>query len=281
VKEVDQKERWMRATGIAALLLFLLGCGAGPDVISEGASVEDPYDGPLHLRVAAPDHPDPLVRAGAAGRAIECSGQPYAGSTGHNWGVASGLATPEEALEAFVDDDGGLVPRGGYRLERETKNRVLFSYDVSGETKVAVIVAENTEGAGWTMETFAACDPAELPDAVTDELGIDVWVNAKDERVPTRTIQSSRGPEHCDWDSAIFLSLGDDIFVKDTQGVLPHELLSGPFVPDIALPKDARDTGYMLDGQRLWVGADRSSAFIVTEQAVERWPVATASVGCG
>lgn len=271
----------MRATGIAALLLLLLGCDTGPDVISEGAPVEDPYDGPLYLRVAEPDHPDPLVRAGAAGRALECSGQPYAGSTGRNWGVTSGLATPTEALEAFIGNDGALVPRGGYRLERETQNRVLFSYDMSGDTKVAVIVAENTEGVGWSMETFAECDPAELPDAVTDELGIDVWVNEKNERVPITTIQSSRGAEHCDWGSATFLSLGDYIFVKDPQGVLPQESLSGPFVPDIALPEDAEDTGYILDGQRLWVGADRSSAFIVTQQRVERWPVATSSVGCG
>jgi hypothetical protein len=277
----------VKATGIALLSLLLVGCGAlaGPVVLSEGTPVEDPYDGPLYLRVSQPDHRNFLVRAGAAGRVIQCSGDPYSGSTGSNWGVPEGLATSAKALEAFIRDQAGPpIPAAGYRLERETQDRVLFTYDVSGDTKVAVIVAKNSDGTsgedGWSMETFAQCDPAELPDAVTEELDIDVWVNEQGERVPVTVISSGQGPEHCDWDSATFLDLRGDTFVKDPEGVLPSEYVNGTFVPDTSLPADANDTGYRLDAQQLWVGADGSAAFIVTEEGVERWPAADEALGC-
>ncbi len=287
----------MRAAGVTVLMFLTVGCGSevigegapvvisegAPVVISEGAPVDDPYEGPLYVRVSEPDHRDPLVSSGAAGMALECSGDPYSGSTGRNWGVTGGHATAAEALEAFVGDEGASLPLRGYRPERETHDRVLFSYDVGDDTRVAVIVADNITGtsgeSGWSMETFAQCDPAEFPPAVTDELGIQVWTNEQGERIPITVIQSSRGPEHCDWDSATFLDLRGDTFVKDPQGVLPPESFSGTFDPNITLPEDAKDTGYRLDGQRLWVAADRSAAFIVTEQGVERWPVAT-DFGC-
>lgn len=278
----------MRATGIAVLSLLLVGCGAsaGPVLLSEGTPLEDPYDGPLYLRVSQPDHRDPLVRAGAAGRVIECSGDPYSGSTGSNWGVPEGLATPAEALEAFIRDQAASpIPVAGYHLERETQDRVLFTYQVSGDTKVAVIVAKNSDHRtsgedGWSTETFAQCDPAELPDEVTDELDIDVWVNEQGERIPVTVISSSQGPEHCDWDSATFLHLRGDTFVKDPEGVLPSEHLNGTFVPDTSMPTDANDTGYRLDAQQLWVRADGSAAFVMTEQRVERWPAADEALGC-
>lgn len=269
------------------LSVLIGGCAVlgDPVVLNGGAPVEDPYDGPLHLRVSQPDHQNPLVRAGAAGRVIECSGDPYSGSTGSNWGVPQGLASPAEALQAFIRDEAGSqIPEAGYRLERERQDRVLFTYHVSGETKVAVIVVENSDGTsgedGWSMETFAQCDPAELPAAVTDDLDIDVWVNEQGKRVPVTVISSGQGPEHCDWDSATFLDLRGDTFVKDPKGVLPSEYLNGTFVPDTSLPADASDTGYHLDAQQLWVDADGSAAFIVTEQGVERWPAADEDLGC-
>ena len=272
----------MRTAGLTALLLLAMGCG--PDVIAEGAPVDDPYDGPLYIRVSQPDHLDPVVRSGAAGMTLECSGDPFLGSTGRNWGVTSGHGTSVDALESFLDDEDASLPPQGYRVERETQDRVLFSYDVEGDTKVAIIVADGlTDATGesaWSVETFAQCDPAEFPAAVTDELGIQVWVNQQGKRVPTTVIQSSQGPEHCDWDSTTFLHLKGDTFIRDPKGVLPRDWFSVTFDDDVTLPEDVDDTGYRLDRQRLWVAADRSAAYIATENAVERWPAATGYVGC-
>ena len=94
-------------------------------------------------------------------------------------------------------------------------------------------------------------------------------------------ILSGQGPEHCDWDSATFLALRGDTFVKDPEGVLPSEYLNGTFVADTSLPAFADDTGYHLDAEQLWVDADGSAAFIVTPQGVERWPAADEDLGCG
>lgn len=280
----------MRSAAIAVLLLLPVGCGSNvisagsSDVIIEGTPVDDPYDGPLYVRVSEPDHPNPLVRSGAAGKALECSVDPYGGSTGRNGGVTSGHDNPVEALAGFIEDGSVTLPVRGYRTEREAQDRVLFSYDVEGETKISVIVADGvTAGhgeSGWSMETFAQCDPAELPSAVTDELGIQIWVNEKGERVPTTVIRSSQGPEHCAWHSATFLDLRGDTFIKDPQGVLPPEWFDVTFDSDVTLPQDAEDTGYRLDGQTLWLAGDQSAAYVVTGPETERWPAATKFLGC-
>ena len=49
----------MRTAGVAALVLLISGCGS--DVITEDQRANDPYDGPLYVRVTQPDHPDPLL----------------------------------------------------------------------------------------------------------------------------------------------------------------------------------------------------------------------------
>jgi hypothetical protein len=272
----------MRTVDVAALVLLISGCGS--DVITEEQPANDPYDGPLHVRVTQPDHPDPLVSSGAAGKALECSGDPYSGSTGDNFGSIGGHGSAVDALESFVDDEAALVPSRGYRAERKEERRVLFSYDVDGRTKVAIIVAdEHTDvmgETGWSMETFAQCDPAEFPAAVTDELGIQIWVDNNGERIPTTVLQSARGPAHCEWDSATFLTFNGDTYVKDPQGVLPAEWFNIAFDADTTLPHDADDTGYRLDRHELWLAPDRSAAYIVTQQGVERWPAATDFVGC-
>ncbi len=272
----------MRTAAVATLLLLTVGCGS--EVVTADVPVDDPYAGPLYISVSEPDHPDVLVRSGASGQALECTGDPYTGSTGRNWGVSGGHDSAGDALDAFITDAGATLPLREYHEERETEDRVLFSYDVEGETKVAVIVADGVTDdsgrSGWSMETFASCDPAELPAAVTDELGIQVWVNEKGERVPTTEIQSAHGPQHCEWDSVTFLDIKGDTFIKDPQGVLPPEWFDVPYDPDVTLPPDAKDTGYRLDRQKLWMAEDRSAVFIMTGREIERWPAATEFVGC-
>lgn len=270
----------MRTTAVIAILLSTVAC-ASAEVVTADVPVEDPYQGPLYVPVANPDHPNARVSSGAAGQALECAGDPYRGSTGRNWGVSGGHDSATDALDGFVDGEGTTLPAAGYQVEKETDERVLFSYDVKGETKIAIILANGVDEAGWSMETFAQCDPSELPDSVSDTLGVEVWVDERGERVPTTVIRSGRGPEHCEWDSATFLHLNDRTFIKDPDAVLPDDWFDDAFAADVTLPADAEDTGYRLGDQRLWLAADRGAAYVVTEDQTERWPAATGLIGCG
>ena len=82
-----------------------------------------------------------LARAGAAARALECEGDVYDGGVSGNWSEGDGGDSSEEGLDRFFDFEHPSLPGEGYRVEREEPDRVLYSYDVDGRTKVAVVVA--------------------------------------------------------------------------------------------------------------------------------------------
>ncbi|MEU3417993.1 hypothetical protein AB0F39_05505 [Streptomyces murinus] len=59
------------------------------------------------------------------------------------WSTAEGGATPEEGPARHFDMDEPEVPAYGYRVERRETDRVLYSFDVGGRTKAAVVVARD------------------------------------------------------------------------------------------------------------------------------------------
>jgi hypothetical protein len=193
-------------------------------------------------------------RSGAAGRALECHAEPYAGGSG---------------------DYGG---------------RVLFSYDVRGRTKVAFIAANSmrdfNDDKGWGIETWSQCDPSELPDQVTSALGIQVWHDASGNRIPVAKIESYPGPEHCDWQDITFLTVdtksGERLFVRDSTGEL-GDLLVTAYDAVSTLPKHAIDTGFERGGRHLWLHPNGTAAYLVrrtSPESVERWPAAKQRVAC-
>ncbi|MER6346913.1 hypothetical protein ACWC10_15575 [Streptomyces sp. NPDC001595] len=265
------------------------GCGdGGKDVVVEGTPPATPYRGPLHVTAPDLDEDGPRatrIESGAAGRALECDGEIYSGGAGEVWSEGDGGDTPEEGLAAFFDIEQPELPRSGYRVEREEGGRVLFSYDVDGRTKVAVIVAEDRENApGWGPETSASCDPAELPASFTDSLEYEVWTDEHGDRVPVTRVHSSAGASHCDWQRAHFLSAGRDadarLYARDPDGVLPDGMLTSPYDGDVRMPADARDTGYRRDGRALWFTPDRSVAYVRTPDGAEAWPRVKDGLGC-
>ena len=187
--------------------LVLTACGSETPV-GTGAPA-GAYDGPMHLAVDHGDRATVLERSGAAGRALECRFEPYDGGSGD---YTDGLETVQDdagkALMDWLTEEFVLLPGDGYRVEREDDGRVLLSYDVDGRTKIAVIVADDVRDwdghEGWGVETWAQCDPAELPAPATDALGIGVWHTAGGDPVPVTTIRSAAGPEHCDWQDITF-----------------------------------------------------------------------------
>ncbi|MBT2416813.1 hypothetical protein J7F01_09865 [Streptomyces sp. ISL-22] len=266
----------------------LVGCGAQEQsAVVEGTPPATPYDGPLHVPARDLDEDGPRatrIESGAAGRALECDGEIYSGGGSETWSEGDGGSTPEEGLTAYFDIEQPEVPRSGYRVERKEKGRVLFSYDVDGRTKVAVVVAEDgKDRPGWGPETSASCDPAELPETFTDSLEYEIWTDEHGRRVPTTEISSSAGSAHCDWEKAYFLALGEyrdrRMYARDPDGVLEPGMLTAAYDGDVAMPADARDTGYRLGDRRLWLTGDTSTAYVRTPDGVEAWPLVKDGMG--
>ncbi len=284
----------LRVGTTLASMAVVAGCGS--DAVVTRLEVSSPYEGPLHVDVHNSDAASVQKRSGAAARALECDGRPYNGGSGdYDGGLASAQDTAEEALRNWLDEDFvGAIPDGGYNVEREDGGRTLFSYDVDGRSKVTVIAADGITDfdgeTGWGVETWAQCDPSELPESVTNGLGIQVWAGAEGERAPVTSIQSSAGPEHCGWHDITFLTLdagrrfneGSRQFLRDTSGEL-SEYLTTTFAEVRRLPPDAHDTGFSRDGRRLWLGTTPVAAYLVDEASptsIERWPAATEPIHC-
>lgn len=286
--------------GVAAVGLALAvagGCGSDGTVVT-GAPGPSPYAGPMHVKLDHSDDATVAASSGAAGKALECTGDPYlGGGADYESGLVTVQDSAKDALSNLFDKDfGWVVPTTGYRVERSDDDRVLFSYDVEGLTRAAFVAADGIEDwkhhTGWGIEAWAQCDPAEFPASVADDFWMDVWTDASSARVPVTTVLSYAGPEHCDWQDVTFLRLGEDPrgtardrveeYVRDTTGELARSL-DGTFSDEATLPAEARDTGWRHDGRELWLVPDRSAAYLVSlddHADVERWPASAQPIGC-
>ena len=280
-------------TRLAPLLLLLPGLSACGQPVTVDSTVDRPYEGPMYVKPDFSDRATARERSGAAGRALECDGAPYEGGGGDyaDGGLVSVQSDAREALENHQEEAGLLdVPRDGFVVERVDGGRVLFSFDVDEQTKVAYIAADGirdyNDDVGWGIEAWASCDPAEFPDRVTDDLGIRVWHDQQGDRVPVSRITHYPGPEHCDWQDITFLSLGDGRtqYLGDRNGEFAGQgLLTTTYDGDAELPNDATDTGYEYDNWHLWLAADRSAAYVVDvadPSRAERWPAAKDMIAC-
>ncbi|MQS37740.1 hypothetical protein [Streptomyces katsurahamanus] len=282
---------------VLAVTATVAGCGetayddAARGPVIGGTPPAKPYDGPLDVpvkEVSGDDEDDPRqIRdaSGAAGRALECDGEAYGGGNSDPWSKGDGGSTPEEGLEVYFDIEQPDVPRSGYRVERTEGERVLYSFDVKGETKVAVVVAKDRpDRPGWGPETSASCDPAELPASYTDSRDYEIWTDAQGRRVPITRMTGYAGAEHCDWQSAHFLSLNDgreeQTYVRDPEGVFSPEEFTTRYDGDVTLPRDARDTGFRLGERALFRTPDTSRVYIRTPNGVELWPAPKRRLGC-
>ncbi|MFI7498368.1 hypothetical protein ACIBVL_07570 [Streptomyces sp. NPDC049687] len=273
---------------VTAALVAAVGCGTedDEDLIIDYWPAVTPYSGPLDIPTRQTDEDTPeamLLASGAAGRALECDGEIFRGGGPDGWGRGDGGDTPEQGLRLYFDMFEPTGPRTGFRVEREEADRVLYSYDVGGRTKVAVVVAKDQEDRpGWGPETNASCDPAELPASVTGDE--EIWTDRNAKRVPTTTLSSYAGAEHCGWQKAHFLEMGGGEdhrqYVRDPGGLLPDEQLTAPYDGDVRMPADARDTGYRYGDWRLWLTEDRTTAYVRTPDGVEAWPLAKEPVAC-
>jgi hypothetical protein len=260
-----------------ALVLLLSACVSS--AVGPPGPAAHAYSGPLHLARAGGAHPD----AGAAGRVVDCAAWGDGGSvTSAVYADGATTERPEQALDEQGIFDG---PRDGLRIAASTTDRVLYVREVAGVVKEAVIVHDGpaTEGAGgpgWYVESWAVCDASEFPRQYTDSIGLQIWTDAAGAPVPTSKIQAWRGPEHCDWQSMTFLTLGEATYVRNPQSDLA-EYFDRPYLAHADLPADAVDTGYRRDGRSLWLSADKQLAYVGTRTDLEAWPHTTKPLLCG
>jgi hypothetical protein len=265
--------------------------GSGQPADGTPPADEPAYDGPLFVQ-ATQEGSDWVKRSGAAGRALQCDGPIYRGyMDGEN--TEYGGAKPENVLTDFLASGPNRIPDTGFRLARRDGDRVLFTYDVDGKTKVALIGVKRTSdvdsfgepiskiGWPWTGESWAQCDPAEYHPSADAEHDSDIWSDADRPRVPVTEIESRPAIAHC-WPGATILTVkkAGHSYLRDPQGTWPAAQLGSTYEADSTLPKDAVDTGYFHDDRHLWLAADKQAAYVVTPDRVERWPVISGSPGC-
>jgi hypothetical protein len=244
-------------------MLMMAACAKPTSPLAPDSAARPAYAGPLYLPFSTDDQAPLLDRAGAAGKALGCRYPPYGGGTEpYDDGLLEVWPTYAGALVGFLGpDDTGGFPRSGYRLERTDGNWALLSWDVDGRTKIAIIMRDGIRDymgqRGWGVETWAECDPAEFPAAITDALGIGVWSDRNGERVPVARVQSFPKEEDlCDYSGVKSLQLGQSArpleYVRDARGELTKYLLV-PYDGAATLPADPTDSGWHRDGRELWL----------------------------
>lgn len=269
--------RLARVLGPATMLALCVSCGDDIDV-----EVSNPYDGPLYVEASGP-HGDSEVDGGAAERVVSCDGPAVAGGiSGSPYVDGEAFDSPDEAMD---ESGGGFIfdgARTDFRVARAEEDRVLFTYDVGGITKQAVIVhdgpAANDEG--WYVESWARCDLAEFPASVAEATGTQLWFDDSGHQVHTDLIVSYAGPEHCDWQESTFLTLGEATYVRNPPQDLGDGYFDEEWDDDTELPATADTTGYHRLGADLWLSSDQRRAYVVQGDNVELWPREAKFLGC-
>lgn len=171
--------------------------------------------------------------------------------------------------------------------ERREKDRVLFTIQVDGEIKMAVIMHNGPAlgaPAGWHPESWAHCDVSEFPREIAEQHGRQIWTDRAGRAVPTYELSSAAGPQHCNWQHMTFLHVRGEqnAYLRNPDPDLLDEYFAEDWDPHASLPSDAYDTGFSRGTQHLWLSADRHRAYVgeVGAERVEMWPRTAQLLGC-
>lgn len=275
---------------MGVIVVLLVGCGSAEPDPPTVADTEVDSEAPLPVvDLSLPptaDDPDPAVRAGAVAGFVECEFGVWAGGWTSDFGPLGDGADADGALQDMIESGALGLPDDRFVPVGRDRGRVLYTYDVDGATKAALVIADSAEVEldtenQWAVESFAACDPAEFDPSTDDRFGMTIWSDGNGDRVPTSTVSSFQGAEHCGWESTEVLRFEGTGYYSDPEQVLADFGLVAPFDDDAELPADAIDTGYTHDGRDLWLSADRSIAFVDVDGGVQAWPSSTEPIACG
>lgn len=274
---------------LAAVLMLFASCSSSDPQSGEIRSVLLPNTGPIPIvdlsRDPVVDGGDPSTRAGAASDFLDCRDGIVQGIAAADFGIPPGASDPDVSVERFVLEELFVLPGSGYTAAGEDEGRRLYTHSVDGEAKVAIVVADRSiipidADGEWGVEALASCDPSEFDSSFDELLAFEVWLDADGERMPSAVIKTYQGDDHCDQESATLLSLEGALFVADPRGVLGDVSAATDFDDDTELPADAVDSGYRHESRKLWLSADGSIAYMVTDDKVEAWPLAANLPNC-
>jgi hypothetical protein len=111
------------------------------------------------------------------------------------------------------------------------------------------------------------------------------WTDGEGCLVRIDIVAELSGPEHCGWEKADVLIVGQPLgepytspedavhFVRDPAAVFGQPELAAGYDPDASLPDDAVDSGFRRGDVSLWhVPGDQSAVWLLSDDTAERWP---------
>ena len=290
-----------RSAGAVVLLavLALSGCSSAAGVATSTPAPTSTV--PLTV-ASSPSSADGLIGwPGAAGGAVRCDG-PVVGTTrGAPYDGEDTGTTPEAALEAGRRWARWSGAQTGFSFAREADGRRLYLLEVDGVAKQALILRHGPalKGDGsrrtvlrWWLESWARCDFAELPDSVARENGLQLWTGVDGKRQTTSAVVSFDFSGGC-FPNMTALDIGGPVhgsrnderripteYVRNPDPDLRSSYFTAPYLAHVAVPADARDTGYERAGRHLWIAEDRGYAYVGSATDAEAWPRAKRPIRC-
>lgn len=288
--------------GVLVLLpvLALTGCGA-VGAADTSATPSASYGMSL-APTQAPTSADALIGwPGAAGEVVRCEGPTIGTTRGAPYDGEDVGASPEAALQAgrrWASWDGA---QEGYALARVEASRRLYVFEVGGVAKQALILRHGPalKGDGtrntvtrWWLESWARCDYSELPDAVAEERGLQIWSGVDGSRRPTSEVVSFEysagcypgttaldvgGPAEGGWNEKRRVAVE---YIRNPPAELRDEWFQRDYAEHVAVPADAIDSGFERSGRHLWFSKDRGFAYIGARDDAEAWPRAVRPIRC-
>ena len=206
---------------------------------------------------------------------LQCSGgvANIGGEVPDGGGTGAGGVSPEAGLASFLGPANpyASLPAAGFIRLHLDEHWASFAHLYLGRVKAIIILSDApARDAGWHVVGLRACDPSEFDPGVPLTFPVTVWTDRSGQRVSTETIRSAPGPEHCGWDSAIFLQVDGNLYFRDPAGAM-SDWTTTTFDAAAKLPPTAADAGFRTAIWSLWIDPGKDAYVVATDHA-ERWP---------
>lgn len=227
------------------------------------------------------DHGDQVP--GRAREALDCAGKPWQQGAGdYDSGLEKVQGDARDSVESWLEEEGALVPDISIDEAGRQGQSVLFTWSEDGDRLGAFVVhdgMDDVEGNhGWGVASYAFCDPSFWPEAVATGAGYQIWTDGSGAPVLTGLVYSMAGSPDCGGEQMTFLYLGRDVFYgHPDEGFRQYATV--PYAEHVAVPADARDTGYQREGREFRV-TDQAAYLVGADGDAERWPAPNQQLGC-
>jgi hypothetical protein len=263
------------------------GLQATVSIVGDEPRPSSPMPSPSASTAAGPTvQPAPAWVADLQGQ-LDCDG-PIADlgqEVPPDFGPFDPAPSPDRAIQGLLETGMyAWLPARGFEPPQVEGRWALHRYVVEGSLKVIAVstnaFAEVPDEVGWEVVGLRACDPSEFDPAHGLSDDTTLWLDTDGQPVRSDRIFSRPGPGHCGWEGVTFLHLGDELYLRDPEGVLASRT-ARPFRQVAALPADAIDTGLHTATHRLFTVPDEQLVYVRSKGGtIERWGRALDEIGC-